>query len=195
MVNDIKQLCEKYKNSESIILEAYKLSNHNLSDMKNVLKDFNIDSNIINNVIDSYLIVSQGSKVHQNIKDLISDVSFIEENPSILQDLAKIYFYCDEISFENNEISIRKKIITKNDEPEQPNIDIDKTIYIALQKIKYNKMDTNAISKISELGNYSKYVQLHSLLMKAIEYQEKIKRLDDNECKINLEALENLLIS
>lgn len=195
MVNDIKQLCEKYKNSESIILEAYKLSNHNLSDMKNVLKDFNIDSNIINNVIDSFLIVSQGSKVHQNIKDLISDVSFIEENPSILQDLAKIYFYCDEISFENNEISIRKKIITKNDEPEQPNIDIDKTIYIALQKIKYNKMDTNAISKISELGNYSKYVQLHSLLMKAIEYQEKIKRLDDNECKINLEALENLLIS
>ena len=114
MVNDIKQLCEKYKNSESIILEAYKLSNHNLSDMKNVLKDFNIDSNIINNVIDSFLIVSQGSKVHQNIKDLISDVSFIEENPSILQDLAKIYFYCDEISFENNEISIRKKIITKN---------------------------------------------------------------------------------
>lgn len=195
MVNDIKQLCEKYKNSESIILEAYKLSNHNLSDMKNVLKDFNIDSNIINNVIDSFLIVSQGSKVHQNIKDLISDVSFIEENPSILQDLAKIYFYCDEISFENNEISIRKKIITKNDEPEQPNIDIDKTIYIALQKIKYNKMDTNAISKISELRNYSKYVQLHSLLMKAIEYQEKIKRLDDNECKINLEALESLLQS
>jgi hypothetical protein len=195
MVNDIKQLCEKYKNSESIILEAYKLSNHNLSDIKNVLKDFNIDSNIINNVIDSFLIVSQGSKVHQNIKDLISDVSFIEENPSILQDLAKIYFYCDEISFENNEISIRKKIITKNDEPEQPNIDIDKTIYIALQKIKYNKMDTNAINKISELGNYSKYIKLHSLLMKAIEYQEKIKKLDDNECKIDLETLENLLIS
>lgn len=195
MVNEIKQLCEKYKSRESIILEAYNLLNHNLSDMKNVLKDFNIDSNIINNVIDSFLIVSQGSKVHQNIKDLIIDVNFIEENPSIIQDLAKIYFYCDEISFENNEIIIKKKIITKNNEPEQPNIDIDKTIYIALQKIKYNKMDTNAISKISELGNYSKYIKLHSLLMKAIEYQEKIKILDDNECKINLEALENLLRS
>ncbi len=195
MVNDIQQLFEKYKSKESIILEAYKLSNHNLEDTKNVLKDFNIDSNIINNVIDSYLIVSQGSKVHQNIKDLICDVSFIEENPSILQDLAKIYFYSNEIIFENNEIIIKKKIITKNDESEQPNIDIDKTIYIALQKIKYNKMDINAITKISELGNYSKYVQLHSLLMKAIEYQEKIKKLDDNECKIDLEALENLLQS
>jgi hypothetical protein len=31
--------------------------------------------------------------------------------------------------------------------------------------------------------------------MKAIEYQEKIKKLDDNECKIDLETLENLLIS
>ena len=195
MVNDIQQLFEKYKSKESIILEAYKLSNNNLEDIKNVLKDFNIDSNIINNVIDSYLIVSQGSKVHQNIKDLINDISFIDENPSLLQDLAKIYFYCDEISFENNEISISKKIITKNDESEQPNIDIDKTIYIALQKIKYNKMDTNAINKISELGNYSKYIKLHSLLMKAIEYQEKIKKLDDNECKIDLETLENLLIS
>ncbi|MBD3724024.1 MAG: hypothetical protein IE925_16600 [Rhodobacterales bacterium] len=195
MVNDIKQLFEKYKSKESIILEAYKLSNNNLEDIKNVLKDFNIDSNIINNVIDSYLIVSQGSKVDKNIKNLINDISFIDENPSLLQDLAKIYFYCDEISFENNEISIRKKIITKNDEPEQPNIDIDKTIYIALQKIKYNKMDTYAINKISELGNYSKYVKLHSLLMKAIEYQEKIKKLDDNECKIDLETLENLLIS
>ncbi|MDN5063919.1 hypothetical protein [Aliarcobacter butzleri] len=195
MVNDIKQLCKKYKSSESIILEAYKLSNHNLSDMKNVLKDLNIDSNIINNVIDSFLIVSQGSKVHQNIKNLINDVSFIEENPLILQDLAKIYFYCDEITFENNEIIIKKKIITTNDEPEQPNIDIDKTIYIALQKIKYNRMDMNAITKISELGNYSKYIKLHSLLMKAIEYQEKIKKLDDNECEINLEALESLLQS
>lgn len=195
MVNDIKQLFEKYKSKESIILEAYKLSNNNLEDIKNVLKDFNIDSNIINNVIDSYLIVSQGSKVHQNIKDLINNISFIDENPSLLQDLAKIYFYCDDISFENNEISIRKKIITKNDESEQPNIDIDKTIYIALQKIKYNKMDTNAINKISELGNYSKYIKLHSLLMKAIEYQEKIKKLDDNECKMNLEKLESLLIS
>lgn len=195
MVNDIQQLFEKYKSKESIILEAYKLSNHNLEDTKNVLKDFNIDSNIINNVIDSYLIVSQGSKVHQNIKDLICDVSFIEENPSILQDLAKIYFYCNEMIFENNEIIIKKKIITKNDESEQPNIDIDKTIYIALQKIKYNKMDINAITKISELGNYSKYVKLYSLLMKAIEYQEKIKKLDDNECKIDLEALENLLQS
>lgn len=195
MVNNIKQMFEKYKNSESIILEAYKLSNHNLSDMKNVLKDFNIDSNIINNVIDSFLIVSQGSKVHQNIKDLINDINFIDENPSLLQDLAKIYFYCDGITFENNEIIIRKEVITKNDEPEQPNIDIDKTIYIALQKIKYNKMDINAITKISELGNYSKYVKLHSLLMKAIEYQEKIKKLDDNECKMNLEQLESLLIS
>lgn len=195
MVNDIKQLFEKYKSKESIILEAYKLLNNNLEDIKNVLKDFNIDSNIINNVIDSYLIVSQGSRVDKNIKNLINDIRFIEENPSLLQDLAKIYFYCDEISFENNEITIRKKIITKNDEPEQPNIDIDKTIYIALQKIKYNKMDTNAINKISELGNYSKYIKLHSLLMKAIEYQEKIKKLDDNECKIDLETLENLLIS
>lgn len=194
MVNDIKQLFEKYKSKESIILEAYKLSNYNINELTNVLKDLNIDSNIINNVIDSYLIISQGSRVDKNIKDLISDVSFIDENPSLLQDLAKIYFYCDEISFENNEISIRKKIITKNDEPEQPNIDIEKTIYIALQKIKYNKMDTNAINKISELGNYSKYVKLHSL-MKAIEYQEKIKKLDDNECKMSLEALESLLIS
>lgn len=195
MVNDIKQLFEKYKSRESIILEAYKLSNHNLNDIKNVLKDFNINSNIINNVIDSFLIVSQGTKVHQNIKDLISDVSFIEENPSILQDLAKIYFYCDEIIFENNEIIIKKKIITKNNELEQPNIDTDQTIFIALQKIKYNKMDINAITKISELGNYSKYVRLYYLLMQAIEYQEKIKKLDDSECKMNLETLENLLQS
>lgn len=195
MVNDIKQLFEKYKNEESTILEAYKLSNNNLEYTKNVLKDLNIDSNIINNVIDSYLIVSQGSRVAKNIKDLINDINFIEENPSILQDLAKIYFYCDEISFENNEIIIRKKAITKNNEPEQPNIDIDKTIYIALQKIKYNKMNTNAINKISELRNYPKYSNLHFLLMKAIEFQEKIKKLDDNECKMNLEALEGLLMS
>ncbi len=194
MVNDIKQLFEKYKNKESIILESYKLSNKNFEDINNVLKNFNIDSNIINNVIDSYLIVSQGSRVDKKLKDLINDISFIDENPSLLQDLAKIYFYCHEISFVNNEIIIRKKIITKNEEQEQPNIDIDKTIYIALQKIKYNKMDTNAINKISELGSYQKYIKLHSLLMKAIEYQEKIKKLDDNECKIDLETLENMLI-
>lgn len=195
MVNEIKQLFEKYKNKESVILETYKLLNYNLNDMTNILKDFNMDVNFINNVIDSYIILSQGSKINKNIKDLITDISVIDENPSILQDLAKIYFYCDEIYFENNEIIIKKKVITKNDEIEQPNIDIEKTIYIALQKIKYNKMDTNAINKISELGNYPKYIKLHSLLMRAIEYQEKIKKLDDSECKINIEKLEELVIS
>lgn len=193
MVNDIKQLFKKYKSQESVILEAYKLSNYNLVETKNALKDFNIDLNLINNVIDAYIVLSQGSKVHENLKDLITDAAFVDENPSILQDLAKIYFYCDEIIFENNEIIIKKNIITKNDEPEQPDIDIEKAIHTALYKIKYDKMDTNAINKISELANYPKYIKLYSLLMRAVEYQEKIKKLDDNECKMSLETLENLL--
>ena len=197
MVEAIKKIISQYqenriKTKERLILLLAKQVSLDIAQLDNEFKMLNLDLNFVNNIIDSYLIVSHGSKIDMALKKFLENDEIIDSNPNLLQDLAKIYFYCDSISIEDNNILIRKNICLRA-EPNAPKIDIDKAILTALNKIKYNKLTQLDIDKIRELEQYPEYFKLYTLLIKAIEYEIKIKNLTDDQCKITLNELEAFL--
>lgn len=197
----VENIISQFKNNsiktkESLILQLAKELSYHIDSLYEKVKEFNIDKNFINNVIDAYYILQKGSKTDSKLKELLDNSNFIDSNNSILFDLSKIYFYCDSICLIDNEIIINKSIINNvQQEESEPIINIEKTIYTALQKIKYNRMDNNSINKLGELSKYSSYKKLYKILMLAIENENKIKLLEDDECNLKLEKLEEYLNS
>lgn len=190
-INDFKD--GLIKSEERLIVTIGRINNFDVNEVHKVLETIGFNLNKICNIIDSYLILSKGTKIDIEIKKLIEDDEFIDNNHNVLTDLAKIYFYSDSIEFNDNEIIIKKEINCDEVEDDTPVINIDKAIQMTLQKIKYNKMDMTSISKLQELEQYPKYQKLHKLLIKAIEYENRIKTLNDESCKMNLNQLEQFI--
>lgn len=199
MVDDINdQIISDYQNgiirSEvGLILTVGRMCMYDVNEIHQILKTIGFNIKTISNIVDSYMILSKGTKVDEQIKRLVEDNKFIDNNSNILLDLAKIYFYCDYITLENNQIIIKKDIALNEVENSDPNIDVNKAIQMTLQKIKYNKIDANSIAKLQELKEYPKYKKLNELLMKAIEYENRINALDDEACRMSLDELEDFL--
>ena len=181
------------KSEERLILTVGRIHEYDISGIYKNLENLGFNIHRISNVIDSYLILSKGSKVDIEIKQLIENDEFIDKNHTVITDLAKIYFYSDSIQLSNNEIVIKREINCNTAIDNSPEINIEKAIQMTLQKIKYNKMDITAISKLHELEEYPKYKKLHDLLIKAIEFGSRIKTLDDDSCKMNLAELEQFI--
>lgn len=196
----IELAINKYKDNqinhiESLIVELISLlENHYHSTILELLNEFdNIENDYIIQIIDAQQLLVSSPKVSVYVKELLNDSKFIEDNPNILLSLAKVFFHADNISLNNNEIIISKKVIVPSVEIDVPEIDEDKVLYQILQKIKYDRLTEQNIKKLHELDLYKKYKPLYRLIMTAIEQKVIIQKLNEDELKMGSERLKKLL--
>jgi len=139
---------------------------------------------------DSYELLLSSSRVTYEVKKLLKEKLFLEQNPDIVLNLARLLFLVDEIAIEKDEIVARRTVsIIK-----EPDIPIDKVINQYLVKIKYDTLSRNDIDKLNELQQYPSYLRLYILLKKAIDQKVKIQKIDDLErLKLSIKSLEVFL--
>lgn len=153
------------------------------------------DKQYVEHIIDAYNLLIHSIKVSEAVKNLLSDVSFIDQNESLILSLAKLYFQADSIELENNEnIVIRKEVlIPRLTDDQAPKINETDLIRKVLQKVKYDKLRDDDIIKLSELRKYQKYQELSALLLHAIDCRTSVKTLDDSEMTMGIFELKRFL--
>ena len=139
---------------------------------------------------DAYSLLLESSRVSQEIKDLISNQEFLDQNQNIIIDLARLLFLADSIEIYDNEIIVKKTV----SKIQEPNIPVNDIIYRYLIKIKYDKLLENDILKLNELQQYPSYSRLYKLLTLAIDQTVQIKQIEnDNDFKLSIDELEVFL--
>ena len=139
---------------------------------------------------DAYSLLLESSRVSQEIKDLINNQEFLDQNQNIIIDLARLLFLADSIEIYDNEIIVKKTV----SKIQEPNIPVNDIIYRYLIKIKYDKLLENDISKLNELQQYPSYSRLYKLLTLAIDQTVQIKQIEnDNDFKLSIDELEVFL--
>jgi hypothetical protein len=139
---------------------------------------------------DAYNLILSSIRVSEEVKNLLKEGLFLEENQGLVLDLAKLLFLVDSIEIENDEIVARKKV----SRIKEPVIPIDNIIYRYLLKIKYDKLYDTDILKLNELQQYPSYATLYKLLNLAIDQKVKIKQvLNDANFKMSISSLEVFL--
>ncbi len=139
---------------------------------------------------DAYALLLESFRVSEEVKNILKEEPFLEQNPNIVMELAKLLFLVDSIEIENNEIVARKKVSRIN----EPKIPVDDIIYRYLIKIKYDKLSDTDIMKLNELQQYPSYLLLYKLLSLSIDQNVKIKQVDnDVDLKLSINELEAFL--
>jgi len=139
---------------------------------------------------DAYALLFESFRVTQEVKDLLKEKAFLEQNENLVLELARLLFLADSVEIENDEIVVRKKV----SRIKEPVIPIDDIIYRYLIKIKYDKLSDTDISKLNELQQYPSYIQLHKLLSLAIDQRVKVKHVEhDTSLKMSINELEVFL--
>ncbi|WP_152184896.1 hypothetical protein [Sulfurimonas indica] len=139
---------------------------------------------------DAYALLFESFKVSQEVKNLLKEKGFLEQNQGIVLELARLLFLADAIEINNNEI-IARKTISRIKEPVIPINDI---IYRYLIKIKYDTLSEADILKLNELQQYPSYSRLYKLLTLAIDQTVQIKQIEnDNNFKLSIDELEVFL--
>ncbi len=139
---------------------------------------------------DAYALLLESFRVSEEVKNILKEEAFLEQNPNIVMELAKLLFLVDSIEIENNEIVARKKVSRIN----EPKIPVDDIIYRYLIKIKYDKLSDTDIMKLNELQQYPSYLLLYKLLSLSIDQNVKIKQVDnDVDLKLSINELEAFL--
>ncbi len=139
---------------------------------------------------DAYELLMSSFRVEEEVKRLLKEKAFLEQNPDIIIDLARLLFLVDSIVVEDNDIVARKSI----SRIEEPKISVDNVIYQYLVKIKYDTLSSTDIKKLSELQQYTSYLTLYNLLSTAIEQKVKVQKIaDDSDLKMSIIDLEIFL--
>lgn len=139
---------------------------------------------------DAYALLFESFLVSQEVKDLLKEKAFLEQNEGLVLELARLLFLADSIEIDDNEIVVRKKVSRKK----EPIIPVDDVIYRYLVKIKYDKLSDSDIIKLNELQQYPSYVQLHKLLSLSIDQKVKVKQIkNDTGLKMSINELEAFL--
>lgn len=139
---------------------------------------------------DSFELIMSSMRVSDNVKELLKQKPFVEQNLDIIYNLARLLFLVDVIDIEENEIVARKKVSLIK----EPKIPVNDIIYKYLLKIKHDTLSANDIIKLNELQQYSSYQTLHKLISLAIDQKVKVKRIsDDQGLKMTLDELEVFL--
>lgn len=200
----INQSIEKFKNYknqeiqniEALIVDLIKTLQHDHKKILEVLAELpDVNEELVIRLIDAHHLLLASPKVDDEVKTLLEDSSFVNENSTVLISLAKMFFYADKIELIENEIHIAKSLKIPEKLPEQqvPEIDVEKVISMILKKIKYGRLSEQNFEKIQELNDYDAYKPLHQLLTKAIERQVVIQKLKDDELAMSFDELKKFL--
>jgi len=139
---------------------------------------------------DAYELLMSSFRVDEEVKSLLQEKAFLEQNPDIIINLARLLFLVDSIIIEKNEIVARKSV-ARITEPEIP---VDDIIYKYLIKIKYDTLSKTDIERLNELKQYPSYVTLYNLLRQAIDQKVKVQKVtNDVDLKMSIIDLETFL--
>jgi len=142
------------------------------------------------NYEDAYALLFESFRVSQEVKNLLKEKAFLEQNEGLVLELARLLFLADSIEIDEDEIVVRKKV----SRIEEPIIPVDDIIYRYLIKIRYEKLSDSDISKLNELQKYPSYIQLHKLLSLAIDQRVKVENVEnDISLKMSINELEVFL--
>lgn len=180
------------KHIETLIIELAKVNNFNAEEVKSLLDFVEINLKYIQNLCDGFLLLKNGNIVSSKVKEYIQEESFIDQNPNILLELAKIYFYSDSIDIQDSKIIVSKSIKLPQKQ-DVPVIDYDSIIPKVLKRIKHDLLTNQELNKFKELQNYQEHQDFSKLIMLSIESKVKIKKLSDDDLNITISDLQQLL--
>lgn len=200
----LKQSIGKFKNGEiknieALLIELALLYSHNQQKIEEAIQEVSDEPYIVYaKVVEAHKLLNESSKIHENLKSLLNQTQFIDSNPKILLELAKLYFYADTIELIEDKIIASRKVTVTNEIENQadqnaPEIDVEKIIFIVLQKIKYDRLQNKDLEKLHELNEFSMYKTLYMTLLEAINQKHRFKILPDDELKMTLPQLEAFL--
>lgn len=198
LISEEREIISKYNlkiitSTEAVILEFGRLNKYNATAVAEKTRQVvSLELKYIQNILDAFLLLINGSKIDAEIKSLLGQYQFIDLNPSIVLDLAKIYFYADKFEVQDSQI-LARKLIVKPENKIAPKIDHNKMIPLILKKIKSDHLSANDLVKINELKEFNEHYKLYENLILAIENKSRIEKLPDIMLQMNLDELAEFL--
>jgi len=135
----------------------------------------------------AYFMLIDSDRVSDEVKLVLKNKKFIENEKDLIIDLAKILVVADKIYFKEGSIIAEKKILKPLE------IDENEFIYKFLLKLKYDRLTQKDLEKVESLKEYPQYQELYFLLKKCLNKKDYFKYKLDNELKLTKENLKMIL--
>jgi len=135
----------------------------------------------------AYFMLMDSDRVSDEVKLVLKNKKFVENEKDLIIDLAKILIVADKIYLKDDSIVAEKKILKPLE------INENEFIYKFLLKLKYNKLTQKDLEKIEALKEYPKYQELYFLLKNCLDKKHFFTYKSDNELKLTKEVLRDIL--
>jgi len=135
----------------------------------------------------AYFMLMDSDRVSDEVKLVLKNKKFIENEKDLIIDLAKMLVVADKIYFKDGSIVAEKKILKPLE------IDENEFIYKFLLKLKYNKLTQKDLEKVESLKEYPKYKELYFLLKDCLDKRHFFTYKLDNELKLSKKELKEIL--
>jgi hypothetical protein len=135
----------------------------------------------------AYFMLMDSERVSEEVKAILKNKEFVENEKDLIIDLAKMLVIADKIYFKDGTIIAEKKIL------KPLNINENEFIYKFLLKLKYNKLTEKDLKKIESLQNYPSYQELYFLLKDCLNKRHYFTYKPDNELHLTKEKLKEIL--
>jgi len=135
----------------------------------------------------AYFMLMDSDIVSDEVKLVLKNKKFIENEKDLIIDLAKMLLISDKIYLKDGSIITEKKIL------KPLKINENEFIYRFLLKLKYNKLNHKDLEKIESLKEYPQYQELYILLKTSLNKRDFFTYKLDNELQLSKENLKEIL--
>jgi len=135
----------------------------------------------------AYFMLMDSERVSDDVKLIIKNKKFIENEKDLIIDLAKMLVVSDKIYFKDGNIIAEKKVLKPLD------INENEFIHKFLLKLKYNRLTQKDLEKIETLKEYPKYQELYLLLKECLDKRHYFSYKKDSELNLTKERLREIL--
>jgi len=135
----------------------------------------------------AYFMLMDSDRVSDEVKSVLKNKKFIENEKDLIIDLGKMLIVADKIYLKDGIIIAERRILKPLE------IDENEFIYKFLLKLKYNKLTQKDLEKVESLKEYPKYQELYFLLKDCLDKRHFFAYKLDNELKFTKEKLKEIL--
>jgi hypothetical protein len=135
----------------------------------------------------SYFMLLDSENVSDEVKLILKNKNFLENEKDLIIDLAKLLIIADRLYFKDGNIIAEKKVL------KPLKINEDELIYKFLLKLKYNKLTQKDLVKIESFKEYPEYQELYLLLKNSLNKKHIFIYKSDDELKLTKQKLKELL--
>ena len=135
----------------------------------------------------AYFMLMDSERVSDEVKLVLKNKKFIENEKDLIIDLAKMLVVADKIYFKDGTIIAERRVLKPLE------INENEFIYKFLLKLKYNKLTQKDLEKVESLKEYPKYQELYLLLKDCLNKRHYFTYKPDNELKFTKEKLKDVL--